>query len=206
MPDANTIAIENLKVDAKNVREHPQKNADAISGSLKRFGPARSIVIDGNDMVRAGNGTLKEAIKAGVKKVQVVDVDGETLVAVRRKDWSDSEATAYAITDNRTGELAEWSFESLADELKSLTDQEFDLGELGWDQNDLEPLLEANWSPPQVGVLPTIPVKSSSEPIDLNDEQRAAVDKAIELARNGDAELSDGQCLKIVCDQYTYGE
>lgn len=76
--------------------------------ALKRVGAARSIVLDEVNTVLAGNGVLQAAVEAGITKVQVVDVDGQTIVAVRRKGLSVDEKRELAIYDNRTAELAEW--------------------------------------------------------------------------------------------------
>lgn len=84
-----------------------------VVDALQQVGAARSIVIDENNVVLAGNGVTEAAAEAGITKVQVVDVDGETLVAVRRKGLTAEQKRALAIYDNRTAELAEWNAEQL---------------------------------------------------------------------------------------------
>ena len=138
MPEDNIIDIGKLTADPDNVRKHPNKNLSAITGSLKQFGAARSIVIDGKDVVRAGNGTLQQAVQAGIKKVQIVDADGQTLIAVRRKDWSDSQAAGYAVTDNRTNDLATWNFGELSSQLQALAGHDIPMADLGWNEKDLD--------------------------------------------------------------------
>src|SRR5947209_16978379 len=74
--DAATIEVvplSDLIRDASNVRLHPAKNQRAIGSSLAQFGPARSVVIDASGVVRAGNGTVEQAIEAGVMDVLIVD-------------------------------------------------------------------------------------------------------------------------------------
>jgi hypothetical protein len=44
----------------------------------------------------------------------VVDTDGDTLVAVRRRNLSPEQKRRLAMFDNRTAELAEWNPEQLA--------------------------------------------------------------------------------------------
>jgi hypothetical protein len=56
------------------------------------------------------------ASAAGLTKVQIVDVDGDTLVAVRRSNLTAEQKRALAIYDNRTAELAEWNWEQLAED------------------------------------------------------------------------------------------
>jgi len=79
-----------------------------VSDALRAVGAARSIVIDEDNVVLAGNGVTEAAAEAGITKVQVVDVDGSTLVAVRRRGLSVEQKRALAIYDNRTAELATW--------------------------------------------------------------------------------------------------
>jgi hypothetical protein len=84
-----------------------------VVDALHKVGAARSIVIDEDNVILAGNGVTEAAAEAGITKVHVVDVDGETLVAVRRKGLTAEQKRALAIFDNRTGELAEWDVEQL---------------------------------------------------------------------------------------------
>jgi hypothetical protein len=80
-------------------------------------------MVDRDGIVRAGNGTLQAAKSAGFTKVQVVDADRDTLIAVRRNDLSAAEATAYAITDNKTAELGAWDNSVLGDILAGLCEE-----------------------------------------------------------------------------------
>jgi hypothetical protein len=77
-------------------------------------GAARSIVIDEGDEILAGNGVVEAARQVGLSRVQVVEVDGQTLVAVRRRNLSPAQKRALALYDNRTAELAEWDTDQLA--------------------------------------------------------------------------------------------
>lgn len=87
--------------------------------ALQSVGAARSIVIDEEGEVLAGNGVLEAAAEAGLTKLQVVDTDGETLVAVRRSGLSDEDKRKLAMFDNRVSELAEWNAEQLAADLQN---------------------------------------------------------------------------------------
>src|SRR5688500_10712002 len=85
-----------------------------VVDALQQVGAARSIVIDEDNVILAGNGVSEAAAEAGITKVHVVEVDGSTLVAVRRRGLTDEQKRALAIYDNRTGELASWDFDQLA--------------------------------------------------------------------------------------------
>ena len=107
-----SLPISDIQLDPSNVRKHDKKNIKALVASLKRFGQQKPIVLDKNNIVRAGNGTLTAAQELGWTHINAVVSDLEP-----------SELTAYAIADNRTAELAEWDLEGLGEQLKSLDEE-----------------------------------------------------------------------------------
>jgi hypothetical protein len=111
---AKNLTIADLKPDATNRRARTQRGARMLVESLEQLGPARSIVIDEDNEVLAGNGVLEAAAEAGITKLQIVETDGKTLVAVRRSGLSAADKRALALYDNRTAEFAEWVPEQLA--------------------------------------------------------------------------------------------
>ena len=107
-----TTAISDLSSDPANARSHSKANLDAIAGSLRRFGQQKPIVVDSSGVVRAGNGTLAAAKLLGWEEIEVVHTELEG-----------SEATAFAIADNRTAELADWDDDVLAASLHGLDEE-----------------------------------------------------------------------------------
>jgi ParB-like chromosome segregation protein Spo0J len=101
--------VSELMHDPANVRKHDERNIAAIKSSLARFGQQKPIVVDANGIVRAGNGTLFAAKELGWEWIECV-----------QSELSGSEATAYAIADNRSAELAEWDIKSLESTLQAL--------------------------------------------------------------------------------------
>lgn len=139
---ATAVDPASLHVDDDNARVHSEENSSAIDASLREFGPGRSVVIDKDDRVIAGNGTLEAARKVG-KRVVVVDGDGDTLVAVRRKDWTPEQARAYAIADNRTTDLSTFDFDILAGQLADLNESQPELlAAVGFDAAQLAQLAD----------------------------------------------------------------
>lgn len=128
---AETVDIFTLHQDPANARRHPDRNLDAIKASLARFGQQKPIVVDADGIVRAGNGTLEAAKALGWQEIAIV-----------RTPLKGSEATAYAIADNRTGELAEWDETALAETLRALDSEQFDVASLGFNEEDM-PDMEA---------------------------------------------------------------
>jgi hypothetical protein len=137
-----TVPIGDLVPDAGNGRRRDERAKTVLANSLKQFGPARSIVLDGRDIVRAGNGTLEAFAANGGTEVLVIEPEPGQLVAIRRKDWSAVEATAYAIGDNRTSELATWDDVGLGDALGALKADGHNLDDLGFSPSELETLWE----------------------------------------------------------------
>ena len=109
--------LADLKPDPRNARRHNPRNVGMLEKALNEVGAARSIVIDEQGVVLAGNATIEAAGRAGIERVQVVDADGETIIAVRRTGLTKTQKTRLALYDNRTAELADWDSEVIADML-----------------------------------------------------------------------------------------
>ena len=112
--DRGPTHIGELVPDAENRRRRTARGARMLVDALGQVGAARSIVIDEGNGVLAGNGLLEAAAEAGITKVQVVESDGDTIIAVRRRGLTPEQKRNLALYDNRTAELAEWDGEQLA--------------------------------------------------------------------------------------------
>ena len=187
------VKVATLTTDPDNVRVHDERNIAAVAASLKRFGQQKPIVVNPAGRVVAGNGTLEAAQSLGWEKIAVV-----------RTPLEGSEATAFSIADNRTAELADWDFEGLASQLQGLVDSDFDMDALGWAEHELEPLLQADWSPPPAGEMLGADGGTGAAPIKLTAEQREVVDRAIAKVRQdkGDDSISEGACIECICAAY----
>lgn len=109
--------IEALQQDDKNFNKGTKKGRKLIDKSIRKFGAGRSILLDKNNRIIAGNKTQELAREAGIKKVIVVDAKPDELVAVRRGDVDlDSEkGREMALADNATGAAnLDWDDEALA--------------------------------------------------------------------------------------------
>ena len=111
---ADPTHIRELVPDPANRRRRTARGARLLVESLTATGAGRSIVIDENNGVLAGNGLLDAAAEAGITKLQIVEAEGDTIVAVRRRGLTPDQKRNLAIYDNRTSELAEWNPEQLA--------------------------------------------------------------------------------------------
>lgn len=100
--------IRDLKPDNKNARKRTDRSASLIQESLQRYGAARSIVIDEDGRILAGNGTVEGAKAAGISKVRIIETEGDEIVAVRRTGLTEEQKIGLALADNRTSDLSEW--------------------------------------------------------------------------------------------------
>jgi len=126
-----TVKIKELANDPANVRQHDERNLDAIKASLQRFGQQKPIVVDSKGIVVAGNGTLLAAKSLGWKDIEIV-----------RTELEGANAIAYAVADNRTSELAVWDDDALARTLEALkNDDSIEQLVTGFTDQEIEELL-----------------------------------------------------------------
>jgi len=113
---------------------NPRLNDDAVAAvaaSIREFGFRQPIVVDAEGVIICGHTRWKAAQHLGLEKVPVH-------VA---KDLTPEQIKAYRIADNKTAELAEWNFDLLPIELGELQALNYDLGLLGFGEDELLKLL-----------------------------------------------------------------
>jgi ParB-like chromosome segregation protein Spo0J len=145
-----SLPIDQVHADPANARRHPQRNLDAIISSLARFGQQKPIVIDEQNICRAGNGTLAAAKALGWKTINIV-----------RTALAGSEATAFGIADNRTAELAEWDTDVLKQFLADPA-----IGDLSFSPEELKALGAVNETLPP----------AAADSVELSDGYQVVVD------------------------------
>lgn len=106
--------MDKIKFDRRNYRKHNDRNKELINKSLKECGAGRSIVIDNDNEIIAGNGIYEQAQKLGLK-TKVIETDGSELVVVKRTDLAtdDAKRKQLAVMDNSTSDSSEFDFELL---------------------------------------------------------------------------------------------
>jgi len=121
-------------VEIKPYEKNPRFNddaVDAVAASIREFGFRQPIVVDANDVIICGHTRFKAAHKLGLEKVPIH-------VA---KDLTPEQIKAYRIADNKTAELADWNYDLLPIELGELQAANYDLGLLGFDQDELAKIM-----------------------------------------------------------------
>lgn len=131
-------SIKDLKSDHKNARKRTDRSAELIKESLQRYGAARSIVIDEDNRILAGNGTIEGAKEAGINRIRVIETDGDEVIAVRRTGLTEEQKVGLALADNRTADLSEWDQEML-----NRLGEQHDIS-LFFSQDDLNGILDAD--------------------------------------------------------------
>lgn len=97
-------SIEHLVPDDHNFNKGTEYGDHLMDESLRKFGFGRSILLDKNNRIIAGNKTAEKAGELGFENVVIVETDGRTIVAVKRNDVDlDSQVgRELALADNAT--------------------------------------------------------------------------------------------------------
>lgn len=115
-------ALPQIRFDAHNFRKHSEENKKMIHDSLAELGAGRSVVVDNENELIAGNGVYEQAQKLGMP-VRVVETDGSELVVVKRTDLAtgDMKRKKLAAADNAISDNVEWDAEEIRANLDAPT-------------------------------------------------------------------------------------
>ena len=103
---------------------------DAVAKSIKSFGFNVPILCDQQFTIIAGHTRWKAAKKIGMESVPVITLE-----------LSEAQRDAFAVADNKTGEIADWDYPRLRKILEKLKCKKIDLPSLGYSQGELQALL-----------------------------------------------------------------
>lgn len=115
-------SIDDIHPYEKNPRINDNA-VDSVAESIKQFGFKVPIVIDKDGVIVTGHTRLKAAKKLGMKTVPCILAD----------DLTPAQVKAFRLADNKTGELADWDFSELEDELTGIED--IDMKAFGFSDN-----------------------------------------------------------------------
>lgn len=125
---------------ANNSRTHSDAQINQVASSIKEFGFTNPILIDNDGGIIAGHGRVLAAKKLKLTDVPCIELQGLT----------DAQKKAYVIADNQLALNAGWDIDSLKIEVSSLTELDFDVDLLGFDDEFLKLLkdtFEPNFEP-----------------------------------------------------------
>ena len=147
--------LDDLHLDQKNARMHNEESLQAIKMSLERFGQQKPIVVDKNNKIVSGNGTVMAARALGWSGIDAIVTD-----------LTGDEAVAFAISDNRTSEMSMWDGAELSAQLEYLS---FDYGTFFHGLGFNDQMLEELGALGQVAESPLIePMAQSKTPEEYN--------------------------------------
>lgn len=132
--------IANVKIAEVTPYANNPRNNDAavesVAKSIEKFGFIGAIILNKDKVIINGHTRVKACKKLGMETVPAIIVDHLT------KEQED----ALRIADNKTGEIAEWNEDLLRAELKALEEAGFGIEDLGFDNSELEALLQGDVS------------------------------------------------------------
>ena len=119
--------VEDLIPYVNNSRTHSDAQVAQIAASIKEFGWTNPILVDGEKGIIAGHGRLLAARKLEMSEVPVIELNH--LTPTQKK--------ALIIADNKLALNADWEQELLKIEIQALSDDDFDITLLGFDEIEL---------------------------------------------------------------------
>ena len=118
--------------EIKPYKRNPRVNDKAIEylmNSVKEFGFKVPITIDKDDVIITGHTRYEVAKRLGMEKIPTIKIE----------DLDDNKIKAFRLADNKVGEIAQWNYEKLEEELMELKTINKEL--FGFDEEDVS----INW-------------------------------------------------------------
>lgn len=118
MEEIKKAKLKDLIQDDRNLNKGTERGQELIEKSLREFGAGRSLLLDKNNRIIAGNKTHKNAEALGMDDVIIVETDGTKLVAVKRTDvdLDTKKGREMALADNATVKVdLDWDMEMMKD-------------------------------------------------------------------------------------------
>lgn len=128
------VAVSKLIPYVNNARTHSAEQVMKLRSSLREFGFINPVIIDREYNVIAGHGRIMAAKEEGITEVPCVFVDYLT----------EAQKKAYILADNRMAMDAGWDEELLRIEIESLKDMDFNVGLIGFSEDELVELYGEN--------------------------------------------------------------
>ena len=104
MSKTQKAKVSDLIEDNLNANKGTDFGNDLMEKSFSKFGAGRSVLIDKNNKLIAGNKSKAKFEEIGGENVLIIDADRDTLIAVRRNDidLETPEGREFALADNAT--------------------------------------------------------------------------------------------------------
>ncbi len=126
------VNIDRLVPYARNARTHSKEQILQLRASFREFGFVNPVIVDKDLNIIAGHGRVLAAKEEGITEVPCVFAEHLT----------EAQKRAYIIADNRLAMNAGWDAEMLSVELAELQGADFAVSLLGFDEAELNKLLD----------------------------------------------------------------
>jgi len=131
-------SIDDLKLDKLNANKGTDEGRKLLKSSIESYGFGRSILVDKDGNVIAGNKTLEKAKELNLP-VKVVNTDGKEIIIHQRNDLSieSKEGRELSIVDNRSSQIGlDWDAETM-NSLDVIVDWE----KIGFSKEDIDEIM-----------------------------------------------------------------
>ena len=137
--------MDKIKFDKNNFRKHSDKNKRIIEKSLKELGAGRSILLDSENEIIAGNGVFEQAEKNNIP-IRIIETNGEELIAVKRTDLktSDKKRKDLALIDNHATDTSEFDIKKIKEDFSEEELQDWDFSSDGYFEKQTKDLSSFN--------------------------------------------------------------
>lgn len=133
------IKLSDLTPDDKNYNKGTEFGNSLIEKSLRKFGAGRSILLDKNNRIIAGNKTVENASSIGLDDVIIVETTGNQIIAVKRIDVDlDSKiGREMALADNASAKAnIEWDYDNINQDWDVPNQNEWGINHLSDNEED----------------------------------------------------------------------
>jgi len=178
--------LEQLKPWKGNPRRHGQ-DVQALVKSIQHFGWTNPVLMQrGTNRIIAGHGRVEAARQAGLSSVPIIEID-----------FTEEEASAYTVADNRLAELSEWDLPKLTDCLTELEGHGYDIELTGFTEESTERLIHGESSDSSASYLSELSVWS----VLISRGEKADLEGVLQSFRQPDQKAVDwrGQALMAMC-------
>ena len=121
------IKITNITPYENNPRINT-KAVDVVASSIAEFGFKNPIVVDKDFVIINGHTRYLASKKLGLEKIPVIIAN----------DLTPEQVKAFRIMDNKSSEFADWDYEKLLNEIKELSDMDYNVDFTGFEEFELD--------------------------------------------------------------------
>ena len=129
------VKTKEIKLYENNAKIHPEWQVEQIKNSIIEFGFNDPIAIDENNVIIEGHGRYLALKELDYTEVEIIRLDHLT----------EEQKVAYAIAHNKLTMNTDFDTEKLRIELSKLEESNFDLSVLGFENIELEEIMEVDF-------------------------------------------------------------